>query len=381
MSRTAAIQAAFAPAHAEKLNAFLRQARQAVATSASVQVVMGNEACDADSMVSSLVHAFTASAVPVMSVDRDQFALRCEVSALFRAAHIDVDALLFQDEIDLAGLHAAQKLRLVLTDHNKLKAALAPLDASVVAIMDHHDDLGAHGHVTGSSRDIAFERTDAGGRALVGSACTLVAERSLSLEPLEATLLLGVIALDTMNMDAAAKKGTARDQAVLDKLDALSLVPRHDLYVWLVEEKFSPDNWSRFTFANCLAYDYKRFESSGVSYGSSAILVPLPTFWAKGESPLAQLEAHRARLGLTFALVQSMVHAVDGPKRQLLLYCPDRRLRDDLVAFLNRAPLQLTPLDALGEPAVDAFDQANIAMSRKQLVPLLDGYLATLPKM
>ncbi|OQR87898.1 hypothetical protein ACHHYP_07900 [Achlya hypogyna] len=382
MNRAAAIQAAFTPHHADALNSFLRQARRALTSDpSSVHVVMGNEACDADSMVSSLVHAFRhppvtdgAFVLPVMSVNRDQFALRCEVSALFRAAHIDIEALVFQDEIDLLNTPC---LRLVLTDHNKLKKDYLNLGELVVEIIDHHADLGAHGHVTGAARDIAFERNDSGGHALVGSACTLVAERISALQPLEATLLLGVITLDTMNMDAKAKKGTARDDAVLKRLEALSLVPRDDLYSWLVAEKFSPDNWATFTFNNCLQYDYKQFESSGIVYGCSAILVPLLTFWTKANhDPISLLEAHRVRLQLQFVLVQSMVQSTAGPKRQLLLYAPDVRLRDALNRFLNDAPLQLTPLD-LSSLSVVAFDQANITMSRKQLVPLLDAFLAT----
>ncbi|OQS02027.1 hypothetical protein THRCLA_05567 [Thraustotheca clavata] len=363
--------------HAEGLNAFLRQARHAALESSKptgLIVVMGNEACDADSMVSSLVHAFRRPKVdnriilPVMSVNRCEFALRCEVSALFHAANIDIEALVFQDEIDLKAFHASNALKLILTDHNKLKQEYEALDSAVMEIIDHHDDLGAHTHVV--LRDIAFKRTEKGGQALVGSACTLIAERITEYQPLEATLLLGVIALDTMNMDPKAKKGTERDLAVLNCLDKLTLVPREELYAWLVHEKFSPENWKQFTFNNCLIYDFKQFEISATKYGCSSILVPLSTFWSKTTSPVEEVELYRARLNLAFVIVQSLVQTSDGPERQFLLYCPDEALKEALTRFLvEDTAMGLTSVAI--DSDVNAFNQANIAMSRKQVVPLL----------
>ncbi|KAF0700936.1 Aste57867_8546 [Aphanomyces stellatus] len=386
MSRTSVL-AAFLPAHAETLNAFLRASRTAALSKhfQRLHVVMGNEACDADSMVSSLVHAFVADEkksttpsastvfLPVMSVNRDQFSLRCEVDSLFRAAHIDLDALVFQDEIDLAAVHASKQLDLTLTDHNKLKRGFASLDSSVVAIIDHHEDLGCHEHVSGPERNIAFVRNDKGGEVLAGSCCTLIAEGIPAPTPLAATLLIAIILLDNMNMDAKMKKGTPRDAAALAALEPLSLVPRQTLYDYLVFEKFNPANWDRFTFANCLAYDYKQFESTGVSYGCSSILVDLPTFWAKGgDIAFAALEAHRATQGLAFVVVQSMIQS--GPRRQLLVYAPDAALHSALKAYVEGVDaLQLTPASV--DPRVHAYEQHNIALSRKQVVPLLDTFL------
>ncbi|RHY03962.1 hypothetical protein DYB28_001749 [Aphanomyces astaci] len=396
MSRPSALAAVFQPVHAEKLNAFLRTSRSAALSNTFKQlhVVIGNEACDADSMVSSLVHAFfrgqargisntpsSTVVLPVMSVDRDQFRLRCETKALFDAAHIDVDALVFQNEIDLPAIHAARQLTLTLTDHNKLKRGYASLSSAVTDIIDHHEDLGSHNHVTGARRRIAFEKTDHGGNVLAGSCCTLIAEEivaqsSSSLPPLDATLLLAVILLDNLNMDPKMKKGTPRDFAMVDALLSHALVPRLPLYEWLVFEKFNPANWTAFSFANCLQYDYKQFESHGVSYGCSSILVDLATFWAIGGGDVVvQLEQHRQALDLAFVVVQSMIQS--GPRRQLLVYAKDPTLQLALKTHLdNVAVLDLAPLDV--HPAVIAYDQHNVALSRKQLVPLLDTFLKQL---
>lgn len=68
----------------------------------------------------------------------------------------------------------------------------------MVEIVDHHMDLEEHPSVQGASRDIAFEVHDGSGKALVGSCCTIVAERMLEQAPTSlssdiARLLLGVV--------------------------------------------------------------------------------------------------------------------------------------------------------------------------------------------
>ncbi|RHY25647.1 hypothetical protein DYB32_008182 [Aphanomyces invadans] len=251
------------------------------------------------------------------------------------------------------------------------------------SILDHHEDLGSHEQVTGSHRRIAFEKTERGGNVLAGSCCTLIAEEIIAsgtaIDPLVATLLVAVILLDNMNMDPKMKKGTPRDVAMVDALLPHALIERTPLYDWLVLEKYNPANWAAFSFGNCLQYDYKQFESAGVSYGCSSILVDLPSFWAAGgggTSALALLESHRVSQELAFVVVQSMIHS--GPRRQLLVYAKDPDLHAALKAHLdNVGVLQLAPLDV--HSGVHAFEQHNVALSRKQLVPLLDAFLKQLP--
>ena len=77
----------------------------------------------------------------------------------------------------------------------------------VVEIVDHHLDMGGHAAVIGAQRNVAFDAETK--KALVGSACTLVAEvlsPELRADATLATLLGGVILIDTLNMDPAAAK-------------------------------------------------------------------------------------------------------------------------------------------------------------------------------
>ena len=110
--------------------------------SRTVTVVMGNQASDADSMVSSIVYAYCLHwdahqhksgnsdgdglglFIPMMPIPRADFALRFETAALFDRLGIDpARHLLFADELEdeLEALHRRRALRLVLTDHNRLK--------------------------------------------------------------------------------------------------------------------------------------------------------------------------------------------------------------------------------------------------------------------
>lgn len=85
-------------------------------------------------------------------------------------------------------------------DHNAVSGGLSALGDAVVEIVDHHKDLEQHPGLQGPARDIAFDASDGSGRALVGSCCTLVAERMLAQEQGSkllssdvARLLLGVV--------------------------------------------------------------------------------------------------------------------------------------------------------------------------------------------
>lgn len=436
-----------------------------------VHVVLGNEAADADSIISALVYAYvrheaqrrqrqhstdteahteahtethteagteanteahteantqantqvnTAPTcfVPVVAVPRAELALRCDVVALLAALAVDVDAVAFVDEFPWR--HAAfeqrrARLRLTLVDHNALSNRRVPVDAAaadVAEILDHHADLGRHGEAP--RREVAF----ADGRALVASTCTLVAERlardlppSPSQSPsqsqsqpqaraLAATLLLGVIALDSVNFDPRADKVTPRDERAAAELETVAFADGAALFAWLQAERFSPRHWAAFSLTDCLRCDYKEFAfPSGSSapasapdrkYGVSSVLVPLDAFARKAEHRAALVEglASFCRANeLQFLGVMAIFEDADGARRrQLLLFQDgdDRRLIEHCAAFLTSEERSLR-LEAAELPAshhdrqrVLAFEQLNTGASRKQVVPLVQQALAKL---
>jgi inorganic pyrophosphatase/exopolyphosphatase len=197
------------------LRDFLRVAKAGWTAAPALEVVIGNEAADADSCVSALVYGLLLHAqrpaaaaprvLPVISCARADFALRREAVVMLErclaaeaaaaagsgggadaggaaamAARSVADDLVFVDELEaqlprLRSLAASRSLGLTLVDHNQLTGGLAAggLGGCVVRIVDHHVDAGDHAHVAGPARNISF---DVVARKGVGSTCTLVAE-------------------------------------------------------------------------------------------------------------------------------------------------------------------------------------------------------------
>ncbi|KAG5177284.1 hypothetical protein JKP88DRAFT_189237 [Tribonema minus] len=369
---------------------------------------MGNEAADADSIVSSLCLAYHKDAcraadatdaaadrnplyVPVISVPRGDLPLRQDAVLLLSRAGVGTDDMVFSDEVDLQGMHSSGRLCLTLTDHNALSSGLASLDSAVLEIVDHHSDLGQHSHVSGAARDIAF----ADGSPKVGSACTLIAERLLKSAPPDAVtpqiamLLMGVIAVDTINLNPQAKRATPRDVAALEALEPLSAdaagnrVTRDELFEALRSAKFDARFWRSLSVADCLRYDYKHGDCDscgGRSVGLSAVLMRLDEFLAKERAADALLrrirDEHLDLLGVLMFVTEP------EPLRQLLLV--DAREDGALLSALKRClaeragGLELREMnvpaevrEALGGARVVAFAQGNVAASRKQVAPAL----------
>lgn len=93
-----------------------------------LHVLLGNEACILDSMVSALALAFyltkTSEAedifIPVLNIKRSELPLRGDNVFFLQAVKIPEPALIFWYEIDLLSLHQAGQLTLILVDHHIL---------------------------------------------------------------------------------------------------------------------------------------------------------------------------------------------------------------------------------------------------------------------
>ena len=85
---------------------------------------------------------------PVVGVPRDDFPLRGDAAAAFPELGVDVDRLIFSDEIDVGALADAGRLAgVVLVDHNALAGANVSdprILASVGVVLDHHEDERAY---------------------------------------------------------------------------------------------------------------------------------------------------------------------------------------------------------------------------------------------
>ncbi|KZV96023.1 DHH phosphoesterase, partial [Exidia glandulosa HHB12029] len=195
-------------------------------------VVMGNEAGDLDTLVSSVAYAFLASSrdrpmVALQQTLRADVRLRPEnVYALEIAGLSDHDALLYLDDVPSDVQYPPPGSKFALVDHNALNSRFQtahiqqdgvdrPEPAKVVGIIDHHEDEGAHTGEDVSPRIIQVP---------TGSCSSLVANhfRLASQTPIPpelATLLLSAILIDT---DGLKEGGKAEDA---DRAAAHFLIP------------------------------------------------------------------------------------------------------------------------------------------------------------
>ncbi len=359
-----------------ELSAYLRRACSAVQEGRATHFVLGNEAADLDSMVAAVAAGYWLTAasgasgdlfVPLVNIPRADYKLRTEAVYLLSAVGLGPDLLTFIDEVDLAALQASAALRLVLVDHNGLAAGQAQLGPAVTGVIDHHRDEGG------------FQ--DARPRVVepVGSASTLVAEQLLdtrpeAVEPELARLLLGTILLDTVNLDAEARRATEKDVQVAARLSEICGADRQALFDRLQFEKFNVD---ALDTPDLLRKDYKEYQMGEVRCGIASVLLPAAR-WLEKDPQLGESLAAFAR-GRNLHLLLAMNAYTDPDfKRDLVVWAGDEALFTRVNTFLLGSDLALEPLDAPDAQCAHyaAYVQGNAAYSRKKLQPLLQVFFA-----
>jgi len=370
--------------------------------SPTLHIVMGNEAADADSIISSICQAYFLSKIsggntdiyaPILSITAEELLLRRETVILLEMAGIHQEDILYSSDIDLSKFFRNEKLVLTLTDHNTIRNSLQEFGSAVTGILDHHQDLGMHPHVTGESRDIAFEFTAEGtGRATVASCCTQVAELFLrqaeAIEPEVATLLLGVIAIDSANFLPAAGKVTPRDLAAAEALAPLATSSSDDLFELLSNVKYDVAFWNSLSVPDCLRYDYKQFESACHVFGMSSVLCSIEGL-AQKDSFLEALQQFQKQKNIELLVIMSHERKPTS-RRQLLLFSSQPESIRGVFEYLmdTCAFLELDHCDILSNGALCPssspetnlvfFQQKNIKATRKQVAPVLIKYFSNL---
>ncbi|XP_058016212.1 exopolyphosphatase PRUNE1 isoform X2 [Ahaetulla prasina] len=344
----------------------------------AVHVVLGNEACDLDSMVSALVLAYflaktspdsKAAFVPVLNIPRADFPLRTESTFLLLQQRIPEEVLIFRDEIDLAGLHKAGLLSLTLVDHHILPSKDAALEAAVVEVMDH--------------RPLEWERppTCRVTAELVGSCTTLVTERLFQaqvpiLDGQIAAMLYGTILLDCVNMAVEAGKVTLRDARCVSRLESSfsELQPRNRVFDALQRAKFDV---SGLTTEQMLRKDLKSLTSKKATVAISALYMSLQDFLHRPglEQELADF-CHQKGFDLLIAMAISFGDH-KKPFRQLAVYGQQAEFQEAACQALEGSSNPSLGLIRLETPChtVRAYQQVNTGASRKKVLPIVREFL------
>jgi inorganic pyrophosphatase/exopolyphosphatase len=443
---------------------------------------LGNEAADADSIISALCCAYLsyflderAGAVsnvhmPLICIPKEEYQLRPETHLLlekdsFTFPHSTFGLTRIPSLFDLKKdssfysnlLSNAENHRFILLDHNspseKFLNIISPpviqspgdivqsqqpakavkghptrnILSQIVEIYDHHQDSNLYTELLPlEKQNIAFDSTTM--KPMVGSTCTLIAEKLLgSLDKLTENgfsssqmqevsfLLLGVILLDTMNMDPKLQKGTIRDDHAISSLmqvlnaDSTVLVNREELFQQLVSAKNNESFWTSISFLNCLKFDYKLFlsENTKQRLGFSSMLLPVSSVLEKvlkqqGEasnsdivSSFEELQGFYSKENLDYLFLLTFFQG----KREIAVVKRGDELKGDRSArseedevkklhtyLLSRDHHQLNLSEVFVDENVQdlfqrngflilAFSQENITFSRKQIAPILCQFL------
>ena len=157
------------------LKSFLTKAKAAATSITSsaafnekLSVVIGNEAADADSIISALTYAYLkqqqqastststttlpSSVIPLCCIPKKDLKLRRDIELLLQKTDIDINELICLD--DFPTLSSSTLSELILVDHNNLSQDLSHLSSFVTEIVDHHKDMNAYPNVSGDKRYI-----------------------------------------------------------------------------------------------------------------------------------------------------------------------------------------------------------------------------------
>lgn len=405
-----------------------------VKSSSLPHLIIGNEAGDADSILSAIGLAYVKALqpqkdsgdsnklfVPIISIPAENLKVqRPETTYLLsncagmRNVKADINDLIAIDQQDLL----PKKATLTLTDHNFFRGRTG-FDWVVTEIVDHHSDEGKHMDTCPlPKRNIAFEDS----KALVASTTTLVAEEFYAMTgkskmpPSLAIILLGTILIDSINMSPEAGKGTPRDavaiQKIMDETDWAELELPDEivtvdedgkkgsapdttkLFNKLQDAKFSPEFWNGLTAEQAIRMDFKSFSiptaissSTTSSLGIGSILLEMGHFFdmhsSSLESTIAQI-LHEDNSEL-LVLMFNTFGSGDQRRRQIAFASYDKPILEKLIDYLTVDTITTPDLDLeiLGRKIAKGADgteenlfivnmeQRNIAASRKQVAPIL----------
>ncbi|TNN31946.1 Protein prune [Liparis tanakae] len=317
-----------------------------------LHVVLGNEACDVDSMVCALTYAYFLSqtgdrlVLPLLNIREAELLLHGDNLQLLRQVGLSPHLLLFRDQLDLPALHRDGRLRLTLVDHNVLPSSDSFLEAAVVEVIDHHlleRDSSPSCPVTvetvGSCATLVTERIMQKAPEMLDQQVALLLygehlnaslrhlnaslrHLNASLRHLNASLRIITtperiittperiittpepsVVLDCLNMPPSGGPGTPRDRVLLASLESLvpSLPDRERLYRKLQDAR---RDVSGLNTHQMLLKDMKSV-SGRLNVGISVIYLPLEVFLQRAGLE-AELSGFCLKLGFDLLLLMTI---------------------------------------------------------------------------
>ncbi len=355
------------------VNQFLSTTRCHIKKHGIDTLVFGNEATDLDSVVSAIGLAWAltldaphCSALPLIPIERPDFRLKTESRWVLAQVGIDEDRLCFLDDAVRSDSTLDQFMtgikELALVDHNQLSVKFSTYKNKVRLIVDHHEDQGLYPK---ARRRIAR----------VGSCATLIGEilihRKDTPVPVDlATLLLGAILIDTVNLDPMAGRATPRDRNVAGVLISLTGMDRDKYYQGICRAK---SDIADLDTVDLLRRDEKTFQFGNLLCSISSVPLCLDQWIKKDPKLVLNLETRRRAIQADILITMNTCNTPEF-SRDMAITGKDPALLIPLLKMLSSNGLDLTPMHQTTQESDGNtlfFNQKNPAVSRKKLIPML----------
>jgi exopolyphosphatase len=358
---------------------YLKNASVLYKTLPKVGVVLGNQSCDLDSIVSAIATSYYLSNlngfqrqdltfIPMLNSSSSILVTKKECMYLFEHLAVNLEDLVYisdwnKDKID----------QVFLVDHNELDDKQRSLHISdlVRGVIDHHVDKG--GFLSAQPRVVD---------PTVGSNASLVTElfhsnKAEGLSDSFASMLLFPILSDTNNLTT---RTSAKDLKAVEFLKQTASIDTQKMYARLEELKFSASQDE--DLETVLKKDYKQYETNGVKWGMSSVNFCIQDWLAKSAESRVEIEKvgdFMKELGLSYFGMLSCFKLNNGEfKRDLILFGNGHILRgynDEHLSLSIIVELRsfLSSNDA--ESAYTLYDVDDVKYTRKYWQPSLETYL------
>jgi inorganic pyrophosphatase/exopolyphosphatase len=353
---------------------FLKNTSLLYKTLPKVGVVLGNQSCDLDSIVSAIATSYYLSKadslksseltfIPMLNSTKSVLESKQECMYLFEHLAVSLDDLIFisewnKDKID----------QVFLVDHNELdeqERSLCIHDL-VCGVIDHHLDKG--GFADASPRVID---PTAGSNASLITELFYPSSSGENLNDSFASMLLFPILSDTNNLRT---RTSAKDLRAVEFLNQIACLDTQKMYAKLEELKFSASQDE--DLETVLKKDYKQYETNGKTWGMSSINFCIQDWLVKSEDSDAQLDKvgkfMKERELSYFGMLSCFKLSSGDFKRDLILFGEGQILSgytDEHISLIRTNEMH----NSRGE--FHLYDVDDVKYTRKYWQPSLEVYL------
>lgn len=304
----------------------------------------------------------------MLNIPRADYCLRTDIQHVLRRCGLGDESLLtFRDDIDLEFLNSSGRLRLTLVDFHVFPPKDLALDSAVVEVIDHRPRAAPDRERVATTIE------------LVGSCCTLIAEKLLtakfSIPPEAIDMLFSGMMLDTVCLSETAGRKTPKDDAIAAQLEALRpSLDRQRIFEEL--QRIKQADVSKLSTLELLRRDLKVVSCDGLSIAMTAVVDEMQVFLCR--SGLATDLTAFAGEQSSAAIVLMFLHVIpntDDITRELAVYSTNCNLRQKICQVLMDSTdpqLLLKQVESSGlQENLVAFSQGNVKPSRKGVLPII----------